>query len=106
MGVKMVTVRSVGLMPSQEERQLRKLSAPPDMQQVVIFVFCVLAQVALAAVGQTKDGELGDGPGLDTAAWSPFIENHGKPRVYGFGARSGCHLRTVFRGVLRIADGG
>lgn len=34
-------------------------------------------------------------PGADIAAWSPFSENHGKPRVCRFGTRSSCHLLTV-----------
>lgn len=64
MGVKMVTVPSVGLLSGRQGRQLRKSSVPPDMQQVVIWVIWVLAQVALEAVGQTKDGELAGGLGL------------------------------------------
>ena len=53
----MVTVQSVGLTSGQQERQWRQLSAPPELQQVAIFVPWVLAQAAVEAVGLMKEGD-------------------------------------------------
>lgn len=47
----MVTVQSVGLRSSQQERKLRNSLPIPEVQQVVTFVLWVLAQVALEVVG-------------------------------------------------------
>lgn len=48
--VKMVTIQSAGLLSGQQGKQLSKSSAPPEMQQGVIFVLQVSVQVALEAV--------------------------------------------------------
>lgn len=46
----MVTIQSAGLLSGQQGKQLSKSSAPPEMQQGVIFVLRVSVQVALEAV--------------------------------------------------------
>lgn len=72
-------------MSGQQGRQLRKSSAPPDMQQVVLLVIWVLAQVALEAVGQTKDGELAGGAGLTQLPGHPSLKIMANPESAGLG---------------------
>lgn len=60
LGVKTGTLGRVALTPGQQGTRLRKISCSRDAAGGG-FVLWVLAQVALEAVGQIKDGKLSDG---------------------------------------------